>query len=100
MAINNLIIRNRRIIEADFSAYQWGLFVNSYPRREIEDIATRLNTHLNDICDTLYDVPYTKKEVRDSMLKMMGNFAVYGASDTEPRAFLDKVLDQIFGPDY
>lgn len=90
--INNLLIYFTRKVECDFSAAQWELYVNKFPRKEIENIAIILNNRLKSLTNDRF----TKERVRELMVAEMEGYSEYGAYDTEPLAFLDKVLDAIY----
>ena len=86
------IIEGKRTIHADFSADQWGLYTNSISRNVIEAVATRFNDHLNEYVNG----GYTKAQTLEGMHDIMSTYREFGAYDTEPRAFLDVVLEEIY----
>jgi hypothetical protein len=90
--MHNLTIVIKKDITCNFSADQWGLYTNSFPRDEIEDVANKLNSQLNDYVNE----EYTMTEVRDGMFNYLAKWTRYGAFDTEPRLFLETVLGEIY----
>ncbi len=90
--MNNLTIETKRVVTANFSAAEWGLLTVCFPRDEIEGVADRLNNQLNEYVNE----GYTMTEVRDGMHHLMLNCKNYGAYDTEPRNFLEQVLEEIY----
>ena len=89
---NLRIIETKRLVTCDFSAYQWGLYINLFPREAIEKVADRLNQRLNEYANE----DYTKAEVLEGMYQFMHTYKDYGAFDTEPRVFLELVLEEIY----
>lgn len=90
--MHNLTIKKSPTIRADFSADQWELFTMSFPRDEIESIANRLNNELEDYVNN----GYTKTETLSGMHDLMKKFSKYGAYDSEPMRFLERVLEEIY----
>lgn len=90
--MHNLTIVIKKDITCNFSADQWGLLTNSFPRDEIEEVASRLNNQLNDYVNN----DYTMTEVRNGMHHFMLNYKNYGAYDSEVRGFLETVLGEIY----
>jgi hypothetical protein len=90
--MHNLTTETKRVVTANFSADQWGLYTTTFPRDEIEDVATKLNTRLNDYVNE----DYTKAQTMAGMHDIMLNYKYYGAYDSEVRGFLDMVLDEIY----
>lgn len=91
--INNLSIKIQRKIECDFSATQWNLYTNKFPRKEIEKVADVLNIRLKSLVN---DSLNTKEKVRSLMIEEMAGYSEYGTYDSEPVEFLDRVLDVIY----
>ena len=84
----------KRVVEVTImlSAEDWEL----YNDENGADLAAfELNRHLEFCVKTSQD----KEEVRRRMDTYMSNpvYRKYGASDTEPRAVLDNILDNIYG---
>lgn len=90
--MHNLTIETRRTVKCNFSADQWGLLTAIFPRDEIESIADKLNERLNDYVNE----EYTRTETLTGMYNLMKIYRYYGTSDTEPHAFLEKVLQEIY----
>lgn len=90
--MHNLTIVIKKDVTCNFSADQWGLFTNSFPRDEIEGVANKLNDQLNDYVNN----DYSMKETRDGMFNYLAQWTRYGAFDTEPRLFLEQVLGEIY----
>jgi hypothetical protein len=87
---NNVSIRKQ--ISVDLSANQWDLYTHSYSRTVIEKVANILNRRLV----LAFNSGKRKEEVQSEMLALMDDFSVYGASDTEPRAVLNKLLNSLY----
>ena len=84
----------KRVVEVTImlSAEDWEL----YNDENGADLAAfELNRHLEFCVKTSQD----KEEVRRRMDTYMSNpvYRKYGANDTEPRAVLDNILDNIYG---
>ena len=90
--MHNLTIETKRIVKCDFSADQWGLYTYTFPREEIENIATTLNNNIEEWVNN----NFSKEATRRGMYKLMAELSKYGAYDTEPRGFLDMVLEEIY----
>lgn len=86
------IKRTAEVTELHMTADQWGLFAVE----DVDQVAIKLNTSF------MYAVNSGKqaKEVQEGMLKIMSSLKEFGASDTEPRAELDRLLSQIFGVNF
>lgn len=78
-------------IRADFKADDWQLYDSAGPTANV--IAHGLNQTLEEYVNR----GETRAEVTRFMHSQMHHHAEFGANDTEPRAFLERVLDQIFG---
>ena len=90
--MHNLTIKTVRTVTCDFSADQWELFTLSYPRDEIENVANALNNALQDYVNN----DYTKRETLSGMEHVMKTYSKYGAYDSEPIYFLERVLEEIY----
>jgi hypothetical protein len=78
-------------IRADFTAEDWQLYSDE-KHLYASVIASRLNRQLEDYVNR----GETRAEVTRFMHSLMRHHAVDGAHDTEPMAFLERVLDQIY----
>ena len=78
-------------IKAEFAWTDWDL----YEKPGVVVVAQKLNEQL----ERLVNGDNVRREVEEGMLEFMRDFSVYGANDTEPRAHLQKVLDEIYGED-
>jgi len=90
--MNNLTIKTARTVTCDFSADQWELFTHSFPREEIEGIADQLNLYLTELVNT----DHTRRQTEDLMHIKLKSYAIYGAYDSEPLRFLERVLEEIY----
>lgn len=90
--MNNLTIKTVRTVTCDFSADQWDLYTNAFPRGVIENVANDLNSYLNELANN----GYTKREIEDLMHIKLKSLAEYGAYDSEPLRFLERVLEEIY----
>lgn len=90
--MHNLTIVIKKDITCNFSADQWGLYTDTFPRDEIEEVANRLNNKLNEYANN----DYSMKETRDGMFNYLAQWTRYGAFDTEPRMFLETALGEIY----
>jgi len=90
MRINmkNLIVDRKVNIQASFGPDDWDL----YNDENSEEIAHRLNENL----EFLVNNGFPANEVESKMLKMMKEFSKYGAYDSEPIDFLNKILKNVF----
>ena len=85
--MNNL---NKSVkIDPQFTAEEWQLYTAT---RKCKKVANSLNKSLR----TLVNNGCTKIHVHDSMITIMHLYSEYGATDTEPRWFLNAVLDQVY----
>ena len=90
--MNGLIVTRIVRVKVSFTAEQWQLYTASMP---CGSAATTLNIELNQYVNN----GFTRAEVRTRMHVEMSRLRKTGAFDTEPRAFLETVLDEIFGPE-
>lgn len=78
-----------RVVKVDgYTAQDWGL----YDRDDAENLARGLNNAFSSIASE-----NDRDETKRLMLQTMGEFAEYGAADSEPRWFLDYLLGRVFG---
>lgn len=82
----------RKVVEVKASADDWGLYYT--PERE--EVASALNEKFS----ILVEMGRDRDDVEHYMLKFMEVYASDGAYDTEPRAVLDKILDEVFSIDH
>ena len=90
--MHNLTIETKRIVKCDFSADQWGLLTLSFPRDEIEKVATNLNNNIEEWVNN----NFSKEATRTGMYNLMAELSKYGAYDSEVRDFLDMVIEEIY----
>lgn len=77
-------------INAKFTAKQWQLFTCSYD-------CTQAAMELNEALMAAVNAGDARNIVESKVYSVMRKNAYYGAADTEPRWFLNDVLDQIYG---
>lgn len=90
--LNNLTIKTVRTVTCDFSADQWELFTSTYARGEIQNIADNLNRYLMELVNN----GYSRKDSEELMHTKMREFSKWGAYDSEPIRFLERVLDEVY----
>lgn len=90
--MNNLTIKTVRTVTCNFSADQWELYTNAFPREVIEGVADQLNEYLTELVTN----DYTVRQSEDLMHIKMKSLAIYGAYDSEPLRFLERVLEEIY----
>ena len=91
--MKNLSISRKISITATFTAEQWELYEPQCERAKA--IAMLLNGRLMNtvhVCET-------RAEVETAMNETMFVYRDFGACDSEPRFFLRRVLDEIYGED-
>ena len=82
-----------RKITVDFTAEQWGLYTNSYPK-ECYAAAKDLNESL----EVLYNDSRNQKAfVLMTMMNEMKRHRKYGAADSEAMWFLERVVNELYG---
>ncbi len=91
--MKNLDIKRVIKIQAWFTAEEWQLYTTEYPV-ECRVVAQQLNTTLNEYVNRGED----RRTVAHFMRSVMRSNSMYGAADTEPMVFLERVLDEIFSP--
>jgi hypothetical protein len=87
--MRNLHIERKVKIEANFDAEQWELYANE---GDAEEAAQKLNESLNFYVNSGYSRETVYEKMYDSMKKLSG----YGACDSEPIWFLNKILGVIY----
>lgn len=90
--MHNMKIEKKVVADINFSASQWGLLTFTFDRDIIEGVADQLNRALEDWVNNGYGL----KETREGMYELLEQNSKYGAFDTEPRSFLEAVLEEIF----
>lgn len=88
----NLNIKHKVQISANFSADQWALYTSTIEKEEIDLCAN----HFNRWLEHYVNAGFGRREVEEKMHKIMSEFKNYGAFDSEPRGFLEVVLDKIY----
>jgi len=91
--MRNLTIKTIREVTADFSPDQWELYTNLYDRSEMDYVAAKLNEALSTLAS---DRTNTKVDVELEMHEVMRIYSKYGALDSEPIRFLERVLYEIY----
>jgi len=86
--MQRLIVKNTPQITCSFTRDDWEFF-------DIEGV-DQVVSDLNFQLETFVNAGYSKKQVRRYMHNDMATYTGYGARDSEPMAFLDEVLDEIF----
>ena len=87
--MNRLVIKSNPQIKCTFTQDDWRLI----DKEGIESVVLDLNFQL----ETFVNAGYSKNDVRKLMHQDMATYTGYGTCDSEPRAFLEVVLDEIFG---
>ena len=86
----NLIVR--KTASVNYSASDWGLFTHAFSRTVIERVADLLNKRFN----LSFNQGMSKVDLVASMDTLMNDFSIYGASDTEPRTTLNKLIKSVY----
>ena len=77
-------------VDPTFTADDWQLYTSNEGSAEA---AVELNTALKEAV-----AKYTERcDVEDAMHTAMGKLRNFGASDSEPRWFLQDILDKLYG---
>lgn len=83
----------KKHIEVDFTAEQWDLFTHKYSYQEVKKVADDLNRCL----EQEYNAGKSKMNVAMQVGNMMRSYSKYGANDSEPHWFLERVLNELYG---
>ena len=81
-----------KFIKCNFDAEQWDLYTHSFDEQEISLIAMDLNRLLEHKVNTGCD----KGNTYNDMFALMKKYSKYGALDSEPLWFLEKVLEEVY----
>jgi hypothetical protein len=84
----NLHIQRVTKISVGFTKQDWKLYDVEYANIAAARLNDTLSAHVNRGAE--------ETAVREAMHRVMADHSEFGANDTEPRAFLEKVLDEIF----
>ena len=78
------------------NAKEWELFTTDIGKgfKAADLVAQDLNYNLVNM---IYSPKSTRESIWKEMNTIMENMAYYGAANTEPRAVLAQILDEIFG---
>jgi hypothetical protein len=90
--MKNLIIKRVVKIDVWFTADEWQLYVVEFPV-ECRVVAQQLNQTLAQYVNRGED----RETVTRFVHSLMRGNSMYGAADSEPIAFLERALDEIFG---
>lgn len=86
----NLTVRSSTSV--NFSAAQWGLKTDEFPRLIIEKVASILNGRIT----REYNRGEPEEHTRSAVVGIMTEFKIYGANDKKPKEFLDRVLRNLY----
>ena len=89
--MRNLTISKQ--IKCEFTPEDWALLTFTFDDAELRPIAQDLNESL----EVLFNGGSDKNFVREMMHKELHRYVKYGAFDTEPRMFLEYVLNHLYG---
>ena len=81
-------LNKRVVIDPRFSWIDWSL----YDGPGAVPTAMDLNRKLAELVNNGHD----RREVEAEMSELMANRSLMGANDTEPRAFLSKILEEVY----
>ncbi len=90
--MNRLVIKSNPQIKCTFTQDDWQLV----DKEGIKSVVLDLNFQL----ETFVNAGYSKNDVRKLMHEDMATYTGYGTCDSEPVAFLETVLDEIFETTY
>ena len=88
----NLDIKHKVVIRANFSADQWALYTATIDKEEVDSCAN----HLNGWLEYYVNAGMHRKMVEENLHEIMRQYKNHGAYDSEPRGFLEVVLDEIY----
>jgi hypothetical protein len=87
--MRNLHVERKVKIDPSFDAEQWDIYTTM---EDAEAVAEQLNKRLKFYVNSGYD----KSSVYEKMYETMQKYSGYGACDSEPIWFLNKVLSEIY----
>jgi len=89
-AIANVSVDNVHRTSINLTGEQWDLFTHSMD-------TTKAAEALNNAVEENVNNGLSREEVEVAVEKIMDQYAQYGARDTEPRAVLNQLLDELYG---
>ena len=87
--MHRLSVARTATITSKFTREDWEIFDMPGVDRVVADLNYQLQYYTG--------LGFTKEQVRKYMHQDMWEYRDFGAADTEPRVFLEDVLDEIFG---
>lgn len=89
--MDNLNLTHITRIAPKFTAAQWDLYDTN------PESAALTATTLNSMLEGLVNAGWSRRSVTRAMHYQMAQLASDGANDTEPRAFLERTLNAVYG---
>lgn len=86
----NLVVRSAAAV--NFSADQWGLKTDQFPRIVIEKVASYLNNRLR----MAYNRGEDAECARAAVTMLFKDFAIYGAGSAKSKDLLDKIIKNLY----
>jgi hypothetical protein len=88
--MNGLEISRVIKVKCTLTAAGWDLYTSSMN-------CARAATALNRAVERAINSGMDRREAYDHVYKVMDKYSKFGACDTEPRAKLEDILDEVFG---
>lgn len=82
-----------RTAKLSFTADDWQLYTSSFSEEEIKDVAHAINKGVAEAIESGND----KGDATNKAIQVLRKYSKYGATDSEPIAFLGSVMDVVFG---
>jgi|688.fasta_scaffold44857_9 hypothetical protein len=89
--MRNLTITKK--IKCEFTPNQWELLTNKFDDSELRHVVNDLNEGL----EVLFNSGESKAFTLGVMMGELKKFKQYGAYDSEPMYFLERVVNEIYG---
>jgi hypothetical protein len=86
----NISVRTN--ISVNFSANQWGLLTDKFPRTIIERVADYMNKRIM----MNYNKGEPKETVRMAFDTLAQDFKLYGATSKETKKVFDKLIEEVY----
>lgn len=86
----NLIVRSAASV--NFTADQWGLKTEEFPRIIIEKIATYLNSRIR----MAYNRGESADTAKEAVYMLFKDFALYGAGSQKSKELLNKIIRNLY----
>jgi hypothetical protein len=88
--MRNLTVK--KTVKCEFTPSQWELYVTSFDEAELKPVADDLNRSL----EILLNGDYERSFVYQQMEEELRRHSKYGAYDSEPIRFMERVLNHVW----